>query len=107
MLLKSISAFALCMILAFAAEPTTSTQYDLHQGRGVAVVHSGTVSAKGPAGLAALPQILRTLLASVVALAVTVVAALRLLADVERPLVTRRLERQCPLGRRGPPAVAR
>jgi hypothetical protein len=31
--------FVLCLMVAFAVEPTTSTQFDVAEGRGVVVVH--------------------------------------------------------------------
>jgi hypothetical protein len=37
-------AIVLCLMVAFAAEPTTSTQLDVQEGRGVAVVHAGGAS---------------------------------------------------------------
>lgn len=106
-LLRAIAAFGLCAVLAFTVEPSTSTEADLHEGDGVAIVQSGTVSAKGVAGLQSLHQVLRTVLAAVAAIAVVLVATVR-----RRPLVDiapsspRDPARATAFTRRGPPAFA-
>ena len=38
----------LCLMIAFAVEPTTSTQFDVAEGRGVVVVHGPSEQAPTP-----------------------------------------------------------
>lgn len=97
----------LCSMLAFAAEPTTSTEFDMHEGRahwGVvshhaspvdSVVPTGTGSAAVPVTIAAVAALLAVFSAS---------PAARVLVAPSGPGST--VQRRGGRGRRGPPARA-
>jgi hypothetical protein len=98
--------FALAAVVGFAAEPSTSTQYDAGEGRGVFVVQHATHAA---ATVTARPV---RLPARTVAALTTVLAGLLLVAPTARRRAdvvgrwTRTVLRWATLARRGPPALA-
>ena len=98
-------ALVLCLMIGFAAEPTTSTQLDVREGRGVVVVHraeSSTARAQTTVGAPArLPAL------AVVLLAATAFAGVAVRLSAARgpsQWVLRVLGATAP-ARRGPPAL--
>jgi hypothetical protein len=74
-LAKVFCSLVLCLVIGFLAEPTTSTEVDVRDGRGVVVVDAGAPRVRALAAACTASRLLRTPIAQVVAAAAATVIA--------------------------------
>ena len=108
-LAKVLCSLVLCLVVGFLAEPTTSTEVDVREGRGVVVVDAGAPHVRVLAVARTAGRLLRTAIAQVVmavAAAATVALALHLRLDGRVPRDPSALVAAARAPRRGPPSLA-